>query len=197
MIPERLLLATGNRKKLQELREILAPTGIAVAAPVEVGYDPEVDETGDTFAANAILKAQAGLAATGLWTVADDSGIEALALGGRPGVYSARYAGIPCDDEANNRKLIEELAPHADKRVRYVCVIALARPGAGPLTWRGEFAGVHTDRRAGAGGFGYDPYVFVPDAGCTVAEMTAEQKHARSHRGIALRGLLAWLRGSA
>ncbi|MBA3701170.1 MAG: RdgB/HAM1 family non-canonical purine NTP pyrophosphatase [Planctomycetes bacterium] len=193
MRPDRVLLATGNQKKLKELREILTPVRISVVSPVDIGYDPDVDETGTTFEANAILKAEAGLRATGMWTLADDSGIEARALGWRPGVYSARYAGTPCDDEANNRKLIAELAPHADKYVQYRCVIALARPEHAPLTWSGVFPGEHTATRRGAGGFGYDPYVLVPDLGVTVAEMRAEDKHARSHRGQALRGFLAWL----
>ncbi len=193
-IPTRLLVASGNQKKLKELREILAEFPVSVVTPAEVGYDPDVDETGDTFAANAILKAEAGLTATGLWTLADDSGIEARALNWRPGVYSARYAGVPCDDEANNRKLIDELAPHADKVVQYRCVIALARLGLPALTWDGVFAGLHTAERRGAGGFGYDPYVVVPDLGVTVAEMSAADKHARSHRGQALRGFATWWR---
>jgi len=190
----RILLASGNAKKLKELREILAAESISVVAPAELGYDPDVAETGATFAANAILKAEAGLGATGLWTLADDSGIEARALGGRPGVYSARYAGEPCDDEANNHKLITELEGQSDRHVQYRCVIALARPGQAPLTWDGVFAGVHISEPRGVGGFGYDPYVFLPDLGCTVAEMPAAAKHARSHRGQALRGFLAWLR---
>ena len=193
MRPDRILLATGNRKKLGEMADILRPLGIAVVAPAEIGYDPDVAETGDTFTANAILKADAGLRATGLWTLADDSGIEARALGGRPGVYSARYAGEPCDDEANNRKLVEELAPHADKHVQYRCVIALARPGQAFVTWDGIFEGQHIATPRGAGGFGYDPYVFLPDLGQTVAEMPAAAKHARSHRGQALRKFTAWL----
>ncbi len=193
MVPGRLLLATGNVKKLRELREILAPLGRAVLAPDDLGYDPQVVEDGDTFEANAIKKAAAGLAATGVWTLADDSGIEARALGWRPGVHSARYAGEPCDDEANNRKLIAELADQADKHVRYRCVIALARPGQPPLTWSGSFAGEHTASRRGTGGFGYDPYVLIPELGKTVAELSADEKHARSHRGQALRGFVEWL----
>ncbi len=188
----RLLIATGNKKKLGEIREILADFAVEVLPPSAVGYDPDVAETGDTFVANAILKAEAGLRATGLWTLADDSGIEARALGWRPGVYSARYAGEPCDDEANNRKLIAELADQTDKFVQYRCVIALARPGAEPLTWSGTFPGQHLATRRGAGGFGYDPYVLIPDLGRTVAELTAEEKHARSHRGEALRAFRAW-----
>ena len=193
MKPDRILLATGNRKKLGEMAHILGPLGIRVVAPAEIGYDPDVAETGDTFTANAILKAEAGLRATGLWTLADDSGIEARALGGRPGVYSARYAGEPCNDDANNRKLVEELAPHADKHVQYRCVIALARPGEACLTWDGVFEGQHLATPRGVGGFGYDPYVLLPDLGQTVAEMPAAAKHARSHRGQALRKFTAWL----
>jgi XTP/dITP diphosphohydrolase len=194
MTPRRLLLATGNAKKLRELREILEPLRIAVLAPADIGYDPHVVEDADTFEGNAIKKAQVGLAATGEWTLADDSGIEARALGWRPGVHSARYAGEPCDDEANNRKLITELAPHADKHVRYRCVIALARPSEPPLTWSGVFPGEHTAQRRGEGGFGYDPYVLIPELGKTVAELTADEKHSRSHRGQALRQFVEWLR---
>ncbi len=193
----KLLVASANKKKLDELREILEQLGIAVVVPAAIGYDPEVDEDGDTFAANAIKKAVAGLAATGLPTLADDSGIEARALGGRPGVHSARYAGRHGDDDANNRKLIEELADHADKHVQYRCVIALARPGSPPLTWDGIFAGQHTSTPRGTGGFGYDPYVLIPELGRTVAELSAADKHARSHRGQALRQFVAWLRAAA
>jgi len=190
--PSRILLASGNRKKLNELREILGAAGVTVVAPADVGYVPDVPETGDTFAANAILKAEAGLVATGLWTVADDSGIEARALDGRPGVYSARYAGEPCDDAANNALLCRELSAHADKHVQYRCVIALARPGAACLTWDGTFPGQWVDTPRGVGGFGYDPHVLVPDLGLTMAEMPSAAKHARSHRGEALRKMLAW-----
>lgn len=194
--PERVLLATGNAKKLKELQDILQPFHLAVVAPRDVGYDPEVVEDGDTFEANALKKAVAGHAATGLWTIADDSGIEARALDWRPGVYSARYAGEPCDDEANNRKLIAELADQTDKFVRYRCVIALVRPDSPPLTWAGSFAGEHTPYRRGTAGFGYDPHFLVPELGCTVAEMSAADKHARSHRGQALRQFTAWLADS-
>lgn len=191
----RILLATGNQHKLREFAEILAPFAIEVVSPAQVGYRPDVVEDGDTFEANAIKKAAAGLAATGLPTLADDSGIEARALGWRPGVISARYAGEPCDDDANNRKLCAELAAHADKHVRYRCVIALARPGAAPLTWAGIFPGEHIATPRGSGGFGYDPYVLIPELGQTVAELPSAEKHARSHRGQALRAFVGWLRG--
>jgi XTP/dITP diphosphohydrolase len=193
-LPDRILLATGNAHKLREVREILAPFAIALVAPSDIGYVPDVVEDGDTFEANAIKKAQAGLAATGLPTLADDSGIEARALGWRPGVISARYAGEPCDDQANNRKLCAELASHADKFVQYRCVIALARAGVPPLTWSGTFPGEHVAAPRGVGGFGYDPYVLIPELGKTVAELSSDEKHARSHRGQALRGFVAWLR---
>lgn len=197
MIPGRLLLATGNLKKLRELREILAQFPLQVIIPAEAGYLPDVVEDGETFAANAIKKAQAGVAATGLWTLADDSGIEARALNGRPGVFSARYAGESCDDEANNRKLCQELASCADKYVQYRCVIALGRPSQEPLIWSGVFAGEHCATPRGEGGFGYDPYVVIPELGQTVAELSSAEKHARSHRGQALRGFVAWLHAQA
>ena len=190
----RLLFATGNRHKAQEAAEILAPLGVTVVMPAQVGYAPDVDEVGATFAANAILKAEAGCAATGLWCLADDSGIEARALGGAPGVHSARYAGAHGDDDANNRKLAEALRGQADRAVRYRCVIALARPGRPPRTWAGDFAGVHIEPPRGQGGFGYDPYVLIPELGRTVAELTPAEKHARSHRGAALRACAQWLR---
>ncbi len=189
----RLLLATGNAHKLREVAEILAPYAIEVLPPSAIGYRPDVVEDGDTFEANAIKKAVAGLAATGLPTLADDSGIEARALAWAPGVISARYAGEPCDDAANNRKLCAELAGKTDRFVQYRCVIALARPGTSPLTWSGTFPGEHVATPRGAGGFGYDPYVLIPELGQTVAELSSEAKHARSHRGQALRAFVTWL----
>ena len=128
-----------------------------------------------------------------MWAIADDSGIEAAALDGAPGVYSARYAGIPCDDQANNRKLCEALHGKEDRRVRYVCAIAIARPGEEPLTWRGYFPGEFIENPQGDGGFGYDPHVWIPDCECTVAQMPNAEKHARSHRGQALRACVEWL----
>jgi len=190
----RVLLASGNAHKLRELREILAPFDLALVAPLDVGYAPNVVEDGDTFEANAIKKAQAGLVATGLWTIADDSGIEARALNWQPGVYSARYASEPCDDEANNRKLVQELAGKKDRYVRYRCVIALARPATTALTWAGSFPGEHISEPRGAGGFGYDPYVLIPELGKTVAELSNADKHARSHRGQAVREFITWLK---
>jgi len=192
-LPDRILLATGNKHKLAEVEAILAPLQIHLVAPDAVGGLPEVIEDGDTFTANAIKKAVSGCRATGLWTLADDSGIEARALGGAPGVYSARFAGEACDDAANNAKLAELLRDEDDRHVQYRCVIALARPGAEPVTWDGVFAGSFIDEPRGAGGFGYDPHVLLPELGQTVAEIPASIKHARSHRGQALRAFTAWL----
>jgi XTP/dITP diphosphohydrolase len=192
-LPTSILCATGNAHKLTEFREILEPMGIAVQAPADIGCLPEVIEDGDTFEANAGKKALSAAAHTGGWALADDSGIEARALDWQPGVYSARYAGTHGDDAANNAKLVEALRNHSDRYVQYRCVIALARPGQDLLCWDGTFAGELVLEARGDGGFGYDPYVLVPDLGCTVAELSADAKHARSHRGQALRAFAAWL----
>jgi XTP/dITP diphosphohydrolase len=195
MPTRRLLLSTTNQHKLRELSEILRPWSYQVLSPADLGYLPQVEEDGETFAENAIKKAIAGLDATGEWTLADDSGIEARALGWRPGVHSARYAGIPCDDAANNAKLVRELESASDRYVRYRCVVALARPGHAVMTWEGTFAGNHLPVARGSGGFGYDPYVYLPDLGKTVAELDATQKHRISHRGQALGACIEYLRG--
>lgn len=193
--PDRILLATGNRHKLREVAEILEPLAIRLLAPDDVGGLPPVVEDGDSFAANACKKARSGCAASGLWCLADDSGIEARALDWAPGVYSARYAGEACDDAANNRKLAAALAERSDRFVRYRCVIALAQPDADTCrTWEGTFAGEFIAEPRGTGGFGYDPHVLLPDLGQTVAEIPPAVKHARSHRGQALAAFVDWLR---
>ncbi|HLH64135.1 MAG TPA: non-canonical purine NTP pyrophosphatase [Solirubrobacteraceae bacterium] len=188
-----LVLATRNPHKLREFGRLLSPAGIGVMAlPDGVELPPEV---GDTFAANAIAKARAGAAATGLVTVADDSGIEAEALGGRPGVRSARYAGPGAGDRENLIKLICEVP--VGSRLRYVCALALAIPGrAGePVVFCGRCEGRMAGAAAGSRGFGYDP-VFVPDGdwgGRTMAQLGDAEKDSISHRGRAVAGLVAWL----
>jgi XTP/dITP diphosphohydrolase len=188
-----LVLATRNDHKLRELREALP--GIEIdPLPPEVELPPE---TGETFAENALGKARAAHAATGRPAVADDSGIEAYGLGGRPGVRSARYAGEDATDEDNLTKLIDEVGAQDDRRVAYVCAIALVDDDGSESVFEGRCEGTLTDEPRGAGGFGYDP-AFVPDDtgpddGRTMAELAPPEKHAISHRGRAARKLASHL----
>jgi len=198
-----LLFATGNPHKIDEVRAILAPHGITV-----VGLDSlaraitEPEEDGDTFEANARLKAIAYARATGMTCLADDSGLEVDALGGRPGVRSARYAGIGNArderDAANNAKLLRELkdVPPDRRAARFVCAMCLADPSGDILAeTRGEFAGVIIDHPRGTHGFGYDPLLHLPDRDCTNAELSPAEKNARSHRGTAVRLMIGPILG--
>lgn len=192
--PERsLVLATRNQHKLREMRRLFEPAGIAVEPlPEEVELPAE---DGATFADNALPKALAAAGATGRPAIADDSGIEATALGGAPGVRSARYAGADATDEKNLAKLVDEVP--SDSRLRYVCALAYVNPVTGEeRVFFGDCRGRMARARAGSGGFGYDP-VFVPDAtgdNRTMAELTDAEKDAISHRGHAVRALLRWIR---
>ena len=188
-----LLLATRNEHKLRELREALP--GIELdPLPPEVQLPPE---EGETFAANALVKARAAQAATGRASVADDSGIEASGLGGRPGVRSARYAGEGATDEENLAKLLEEVGRQDDRRVAYVCAIALVGEDGSESLFEGRCEGTLASEPRGSGGFGYDPAFLPddtgPDDGRTMAELTPAEKHAISHRGRAARKLAAHL----
>jgi XTP/dITP diphosphohydrolase len=183
----RLVLATRNEHKVRELREILAGVELATL-PAEVELPPE---TGETFADNALIKARAARAATGAAAAADDSGIAAYTLGGRPGVRSARYAGEDATDEQNLKKLIAELQGAVDRRVAYVCVIAYVDEYGAEHLFEGRCEGELIADPRGSGGFGYDP-AFVPlDTGerdqRTMAELSPDEKHAISHRGRAAR----------
>ena len=186
----RLLLATRNRHKLREFAALLAGHEVDPLPP-DVDLPPE---TGSTFADNALDKARAAAAATGRIVIADDSGIEAAALGGRPGVRSARYAGVGASDEDNLMKLLDE-APDGSA-LAYVCALALVDPDSGEeRIFHGRCAGTLTRAARGEGGFGYDP-AFLPDddhSGRTMAELSPREKDAISHRGRAARELLAWL----
>lgn len=183
----RLLLATRNAHKLREIREILDLPEVELIGTDEWPGLPEVEEDGLTFVENAVKKAVTLARAAGLWALADDSGLEAQALGGEPGVYSARYAGEPVSYPANNAKLLDRLAGVTDRRARFVCVIALASPDGASRTVTGLCGGRISLAPRGANGFGYDP-VFVPDGlDRTFAEMDAESKNRLSHRGAALR----------
>ena len=185
----RLVLATRNEHKLRELGRMLH--GVALEPlPEGVTLPPE---DGDTFAENALGKARAAAAALGRAAIADDSGIEAEALGGAPGIRSARYAGPAATDAENLAKLRAE-AP-AGSRLRYVCAMAYAEPGGAERTFEGACGGTLAADARGSGGFGYDP-AFLPDDadGRTMAELSDAEKDAISHRGRAARALLAWLR---
>lgn len=190
-MPDRLVLATRNDHKLREFAEMLAPT-VVDALPDAVVLPPE---TGTTFAENALGKARAAASATGRITIADDSGVESAALDGAPGVYSARFAGEDASDAENLAKLLRE-AP-AGSGLAYVCAIAYVDPASGTEhVVTGRCTGTLAAEPRGDGGFGYDP-AFVPDEhpDRTMAELSAAEKHAISHRGRAGRALLAYLRG--
>lgn len=199
MSSARLLLATRNDKKLLELRRILAASdirGMQVLGLADVPPFPEAPETAASFEGNALVKARAAVAATGLATVADDSGLEVDALGGMPGVLSARWAGRHGDDAANLQLVLQQLADVPDDRrgAAFVCVAALVVPSGTHTVVRGYWRGTLTRAARGSNGFGYDP-IFVPDGdGRTSAELDPSEKDAVSHRGQALRALLPALR---
>jgi XTP/dITP diphosphohydrolase len=190
-----LVVASRNPHKLVELRQILGDSVELIGLDEGIELPPE---TGQTFAANALIKARAAREASGAAAIADDSGIEAMALGGRPGVYSARFAGEDATDEENLALLLREVEPGADRRVAYACVIALVDADGAEHLFEGRCEGTLADAPRGDGGFGYDP-AFVPaDTGAddrrTMAELSAEEKHAISHRGRAARALARHLR---
>jgi XTP/dITP diphosphohydrolase len=178
----RLVIATGNEGKLRELRELLA------GAVEATGLDTGVAEDGETYAANAALKAEAASAAAGVPALGDDSGLEVAALGGFPGLHSARLAAT---QEERERLLLARLEPlPRPGRARFVCVLALAAPGRPTRLFTGVREGEVVGRRAGEGGFGYDPVFLVPEVGRTFGEMTAAEKGRWSHRSAAVRALL-------
>lgn len=192
----KIVLATGNPGKVRELSRLLEGTGIEVMPQTAFGV-PDAEETGLSFVENAILKARNAATHTGLPAMADDSGIEVDALNGAPGIYSARYAGPGCDDDANNRKLLEALkdVPVEQRTARFHCVIAYLRHGEdpSPIITEGVLEGRVTFAPRGAGGFGYDVIFELPDRGVTTAELDPEEKNRISHRGQALARMLARL----
>jgi XTP/dITP diphosphohydrolase len=196
----RLVLASANEGKLRELRRLLADLPFEVQSQAAYGV-PAPEETGDSFFANALLKARHAQLSTGTAVLADDSGLEVDALGGAPGVYSARYAGSAADDTANNAKLLRELrdVPPALRTARYRCVLVYlgTEPSPKPLVAEGVWEGSIIAAPRGGAGFGYDPYFFLPDLGLTAAELDADTKNRLSHRGQALRRLQAQLAAQA
>lgn len=191
-----LMLATGSSGKVAELSALLALhpvlAGISLLTPRDWPHPlPDVEETGATFEENALLKARALAGATGLPALADDSGLCVDALGGAPGVYSARWAGPDADDARRNEKLLARLAgvPSPQRAARFICAVALALPDGAAHTAEGACEGEILEAPRGEGGFGYDPLFLLPDLGCTMAELTSDRKNARSHRARAVAGL--------
>ncbi|SMP55957.1 RdgB/HAM1 family non-canonical purine NTP pyrophosphatase [Noviherbaspirillum suwonense] len=190
-----LILASNNAGKLREFASLLAPLGLNVE-PQGAHDVPEADEPHPTFVENALEKARHASRLTGLPALADDSGVCVNALGGAPGVLSARYAGEPKSDQRNNEKLIADLAAHVDKSAYYYCVLVYVRHADDPqpIIADARWHGVMLDRPRGEGGFGYDPYFLLPELGLTAAELAAADKNRLSHRGQALRLLVEKLR---
>ena len=192
---QKLVIASSNSGKLREIGQLLQPLGIEVLPQSEFNVT-ESEEPYCTFIENALVKARHASRCTGLPALADDSGICVNALNGKPGILSARYAGEPRSDERNNQKLVDTLQDRANRKAHYYCVIVLLRPPDDPQpliadgTWHGEIV----LRPCGTGGFGYDPYFFLPDLGKTAAELPAEQKNRISHRGKALARLVERIR---
>ena len=196
----KLLIATNNRHKLEEFQEILANLPLTITYPAAEGIHLEPAETGATFAENAIIKALAFAQASGLPVLADDSGLEVDALGGEPGVYSARYGHTAKADHAGRyrlllAKLAAQTVPWAERTARFRCVIAVAVKDRLIGTAEGRVEGLIALEPKGSGGFGYDPVFFLPEFNRTLAELSSSQKHAISHRGRAVRAAIPLIEG--
>ncbi len=189
----RIVLASGNPGKIREIQAVLAPHGVKIL-PQTAFSITEIEETAPTFVENALLKARNASRFSGLPALADDSGLEVAALNGAPGVYSARYAGPDADDALNNAKLIEALQgiEEQERQARFRCVLAFVRHpyDSSPLIAEGAWEGVIAEQPLGNGGFGYDPLFFLPELGCTSAQLPPQEKNRLSHRGRALQRLL-------
>ena len=192
---KKLVLASNNAGKLREFSALLATVDFEVLPQAHFNV-PEAEEPHGTFVENAIAKARHAAKLTGLPALADDSGICVEALGGAPGVYSARFAGEPKSDARNNEKLIADLAGKRDRRAHYYCILVFVRHADDPqpIIAEGEWWGEIVDTPRGANGFGYDPYFWLSAFGCTAAELPSAQKNAISHRGIALAKLMERLK---
>lgn len=194
---KKIVLATGNPGKVRELAGLLADFGLDVVAQTDLGVN-SADETGLTFIENALLKARHAAQLTDLPAIADDSGLAVDALAGAPGIYSARYAGVDASDQQNLDKLLVALqdVPVGQRTAQFHCVLVYLRHAEDPtpLVFHGCWRGEITLTSAGAGGFGYDPIFYLPELGCTAAQLTREEKSVVSHRGQALKLLLEALR---
>ena len=196
-----LVIASRNQGKISEFRELLKDFDIEIKSLEDFGPLPEVEEDGQTFEDNAVRKARFAAGILGLPALADDSGLVVKALGGLPGVRSARYAGEGADDLENNRKLLEAMRGVKDREASFVCVIAIAVPRGPALIYEATCNGIITEEMRGSGGFGYDPVFYYPPLGKTFAEMSQEEKNRVSHRGKAMAELrkefdkvLIWLK---
>ena len=192
----KLVFATGNEGKMKEIREILKELDLEICSLKEAGIQMDAEENGTTFEENALIKARAAAAHTDAIVMADDSGLEIDYLGGEPGVYSARYLGEDTSYRIKNQNLIDRLegVPDEKRTARFVCVIAAVLPDGRTLTSRGTIEGIIGREERGGGGFGYDPIFFLPEYGCSTAELSMEQKNEISHRGKALREMKEKLR---
>ena len=184
----KVVLASHNQKKMVEMKAILSQMGVEVLSQAEVGGDLEPEETGTTFEENARIKAQAVMQATGLPAIADDSGLMVDALGGDPGVYSARYGGPGLDDTGRWQLLLKNMAGESNRACKFVSVICCAFPDGGEVMARGECPGILAQGPSGDGGFGYDPIFYLPQLGKTMAQLTPAEKNQISHRARALAG---------
>ena len=184
----KVVLASHNQKKMVEMKAILSQMGVEVLSQAEVGMDLEPEETGTTFEENARIKAPAVMQATGLPAIADDSGLMVDALGGDPGVYSARYGGPGLDDTGRWQLLLKNMAGESNRACKFVSVICCAFPDGGEVMARGECPGILAQGPSGDGGFGYDPIFYLPQLGKTMAQLTPAEKNQISHRARALAG---------
>ncbi len=191
-----LIVATKNKGKAKEFQEIFQPLGFEVKTLLDFPDVPDIEETGTTFSENAVLKAKGIAGHFNRIVAADDSGLIVDALGGKPGIFSARYAGPQKDDEANIQKVLSELkdVPDEKRTARFHCSLALVIPGRQPVVFEGTCEGKILREKRGNNGFGYDPVFYVPSLGKTMAELTPEQKNKISHRRQAINKLYQWLK---
>lgn len=188
---KRIIFATGNAGKMKEIQMILADLGMPVVSMKEAGVSVEIEENGTSFEENAVIKARTIMEQTGEITMADDSGLEIDALNKEPGIYSARYMGEDTSYEIKNQNLIDRLqgVPEEKRTARFVCAVACAFPDGRVFTVTRTMEGIIAEESRGANGFGYDPIFYLPEKGCTSAEISAEEKNELSHRGKALRAM--------
>ena len=195
-IERRIIFATGNEGKMKEIRLILEDLGLEILSMKEAGIQAEIREDGSSFEENAVIKARAVMELSGSIVLADDSGLEVDYLNKEPGIYSARYLGEDTSYHVKNRSLIDRLegVPDEKRTARFVCAIAAALPDGRVLTTRRTMEGIIGYEERGEGGFGYDPIFYLPEYGCSTAELSREKKNELSHRGKALRAMKEMLR---